>query len=87
VLSLRQVGQDFQLLLQLTQTNGRQTTVQTSASQPLPQGSELTVSQPNAGNLSITVQQAIARNVATLTQLDTRQLPPGTLLQGKVLTT
>ncbi|PPS61212.1 flagellar hook-length control protein FliK [Pseudomonas sp. BRM28] len=87
VLSLRQVGQDFQLLLQLTQTNGRQTTVQTSASQPLPQGSELTVSQPNAGNLSITVQQAIARSVATLTQLDTRQLPPGTLLQGKVLTT
>ncbi|MBV6287910.1 flagellar hook-length control protein FliK [Pseudomonas aegrilactucae] len=87
VLSLRQVGQDFQLLLQLTQNNGRQTTVQTSVSQPLPQGSELTVSQPNASNLAITVQQAIARNVASLTQLDTRQLPPGTLLQGKVLTT
>lgn len=87
VLSLRQVGQDFQLLLQLTQNNGRQSTVQTSVSQPLPQGSELTVSQPNASNLAITVQQAIARNVASLTQLDTRQLPPGTLLQGKVLTT
>lgn len=87
VLSLRQVGQDFQLLLQLTQSNGRQTTLQTTASQPLPQGSELTVSQPNASNLTITVQQAIARNVATLSQLDTRQLPVGTLLQGKVLTT
>ncbi|MNZ70383.1 Flagellar hook-length control protein FliK [compost metagenome] len=34
----------------------------------------------------MTVQQAIASNVATLTRLDTAQLPVGTLLQGKVLT-
>jgi len=32
------------------------------------------------------VQQAIASSVATLTRLDTAQLPVGTLLQGKVLT-
>ncbi|MNO98543.1 Flagellar hook-length control protein FliK [compost metagenome] len=34
----------------------------------------------------MTVQQAIASSVATLTRLDTAQLPVGTLLQGKVLT-
>jgi hypothetical protein len=32
------------------------------------------------------VQQANASNIATLTRLDTRQVPVGTLLQGKVLT-
>ncbi|MEL6078904.1 hypothetical protein, partial [Stenotrophomonas maltophilia] len=31
--------------------------------------------------------QAIASSVAALTRLDTSQLPAGTLLQGKVLTT
>lgn len=87
VLSLRQIGQAVQLLLRLTQDNGCQTIVQTSASQPLALGSQLMVSQPSANNLAITVQQAIASNVATLTQLDTRQLPVGSLLQGKVLTT
>jgi hypothetical protein len=32
------------------------------------------------------VQQAIASSVAALTRIDTAQLPVGTLLQGKVLT-
>lgn len=86
VLSLRQVGQSFQMLLQVTQDSGRQTTVQTSASQPMAQGAQLIVSQPSASNLSITVQQALASRVAILTAIDTRQLPVGTLLQGKVLT-
>lgn len=87
VLSLRQVGQEFQLLLRLLQSNGQQTLVQTSASQPLALGSQLLVSQPTANQLSLTVQQAIASNVATLTRLDSRQFPEGTLVQGKVLTT
>ncbi|MDD0974600.1 flagellar hook-length control protein FliK [Pseudomonas fontis] len=86
VLSLRQIGQDFQMLLKLTQENGRQVTVQTNTTLPLPQGSQLTVIQPSPGNLSITLQQLARNNVATLTQLDTRQLPVGTLLQGKVIT-
>lgn len=87
VVSLRQVGQDIQLLIKLLQQNGRETMVATSAGQPLAQGTQVLVSQPNASQLSLTLQQAIASNVATLTRLDTRELPVGTLLQGKVLTT
>ncbi|WP_223441107.1 MULTISPECIES: flagellar hook-length control protein FliK [Pseudomonas] len=86
VLSLKQADQTFQMLLKVTLDSGRQTTVQTSSNQPLAQGTTLVVTQPSAGNLAVTVQQAIASNVATLTRLDTAQLPVGTLLQGKVLT-
>ncbi|SEE28794.1 flagellar hook-length control protein FliK [Pseudomonas migulae] len=86
VLSLKQADQTFQLLLKVTLESGRQTTVQATSSQPLPQGTNLAITQPSASNLAITVQQAIAASVATLTRLDTAQLPVGTLLQGKVLT-
>jgi len=86
VLSLKQADQTFQMLLKVTLDSGRQTTVQTTSNQPLALGTTLVVTQPSAGNLAVTVQQAIASSVATLTRLDTAQLPVGTLLQGKVLT-
>jgi hypothetical protein len=86
VLSLKQTDQTFQLLLKVTLDSGRQTTVQATSSQPLPQGTSLAITQPSASNLAITVQQAVAASVATLTRIDTAQLPVGTLLQGKVLT-
>ena len=86
VLSLKQAEQTFQLLLKVTLESGRQTTVQATSTQPLPQGTSLAVTQPSASNLAITVQQAIASSVATLTRIDTAQMPVGTLLQGKVLT-
>ena len=86
VLSLKQADQTFQMLLKVTLDSGRQTTVLTTSNQPLAQGTTLVVTQPSAGNLAVTVQQAIASSVATLTRLDTAQLPVGTLLQGKVLT-
>ncbi|MEX3772077.1 flagellar hook-length control protein FliK [Pseudomonas sp. MYb118] len=86
VLSLKQADQTFQLLLKVTLESGRQTTVQATSSQPLPQGTYLAITQPSAGNLAVTVQQAIASSVAALTRIDTAQLPVGTLLQGKVLT-
>jgi hypothetical protein len=86
VLSLKQADQTFQMLLKVTLDSGRQTTVQTTSNQPLAQGTTLLVTQPSAGNLAVTVQQAIASSVAILTRLDTAQLPVGTLLQGKVLT-
>lgn len=86
VLSLKQADQTFQLLLKVTLDNGRQTTVQATSAQPLPQGTSLAITQPSASNLAVTVQQAIASSVATLTRIDTAQLPVGTLLQGKVLT-
>ncbi|MEG0860303.1 MAG: flagellar hook-length control protein FliK [Pseudomonas sp.] len=86
VLALRQVGQDFQLLLKLTRDNGKQINVQASSNQPLAQGSQLAVSQSSSSNLTITLQQAIANSTASLTRIDTREMPVGTLLQGKVLT-
>ncbi|MDT8904278.1 MULTISPECIES: flagellar hook-length control protein FliK [Pseudomonas] len=86
VLSLKQADQTFQLLLKVTLESGRQTTVQATSSQPLPQGTSLAVTQPSASNLAITVQQALASSVATLTRIDTSQMPVGTLLQGKVIT-
>jgi hypothetical protein len=86
VLALKQMPQDFQLLLKLTLPSGRETNVQVLSNQPLPIGAQLAVSQPSPSNLAITVQQALSANVATLTELDTRQLPVGTLLQGKVIT-
>lgn len=86
VLSLKQADQTFQLLLKVTLDSGRQTTVQATSNQPLAQGTSVAITQPSAGNLAVTVQQAIASSVATLTRIDTAQLPVGTLLQGKVLT-
>ena len=61
--------------------------MQASSAQPLPLGSNVAVSQTPAGNLAITLQQAMSANVAALTRLDTTQMPVGTLLQAKVLTT
>lgn len=86
VLTMRQSGSTFQLVLQVIQASGSQTQVQATASQPIPQGSQFTVSQPQSNRLAVMVQQANASNIATLTQLDTSKVPVGTLLQGKVLT-
>jgi len=87
VLSLRQVGQAFQMMLRLTLANGLQTQVQASASQPMPLGSQLTVSQPQGSQLAVMLQSAASNPQAALTRLDTRETPVGSLLQGKVLTT
>ena len=87
VLSLKQGDAAFQLLLRLTLDSGRQTNVQVSSLQPLPLGTLLAVSQPGPGSLAISLQQALGSGVASLTRLDPQQLPAGSLLQGKVLTT
>lgn len=87
VLSLKQADQSFQLLLKLTLENGRQTLVQAISQTPLPLGTSVAVSQPSSGNLAISLQQALSANVATLTRLDMAQLPVGSLVQGKVLST
>ncbi|AVE07939.1 flagellar hook-length control protein FliK [Pseudomonas palleroniana] len=87
VLALKQGGDSFQLLLKLTLDGGRQTLVQASSAQPLPLGSNVAVSQTPTGNLTLSLQQAMSANVAALTRIDTTQMPEGTLLQAKVLTT
>ncbi|MDI9779779.1 flagellar hook-length control protein FliK [Pseudomonas putida] len=86
VLTMRQSGSTFQLVLQVIQASGSRTQVQATANQPVPPGSQFTVSQPESNRLAVMVQQANASNIATLTQLDTSKVPVGTLLQGKVLT-
>ncbi|MBO0493410.1 flagellar hook-length control protein FliK [Pseudomonas sp. Marseille-Q1929] len=87
VIALKQGGEAFQLLLKLTLESGRQTLVQASSAQPLPLGSNVAVSQTPAGNLTLSLQQALSANVAALTRIDTSKIPEGTLLQAKVLTT
>ncbi|RAU41594.1 MULTISPECIES: flagellar hook-length control protein FliK [unclassified Pseudomonas] len=87
VVSLRQLGQDFQLLLKLTMDSGRQTTLPVSSSLPLTPGTTVNVAQGSADTLTISLQDLQKAIANSLTQIDTRQLPAGTLLQGKVLTT
>jgi hypothetical protein len=87
VIALKQGGDAFQLLLKVTLDGGRQTLVQASSPQPLPLGSNVAVSQTPTGNLALSLQQALSANVAALTRIDTTQMPEGTLLQAKVLTT
>lgn len=78
-------GQPFQVVLALTTASGEQATVVASSKLALPQGTQVTLTQLPSGTVGVAVQQAKANAVATLTQLDTRQLPVGTLVQGKVL--
>ena len=87
VLSLKQDQQIFQLLLKITLAGGRQTTVSATSSLPLALGASLAITQPSAGSLAISPQSSLAGNAAALSRIDTTQLPVGTLLQGKVLTT
>lgn len=87
VVSLKQLGQDFQLLLKLTMNNGQQTTLPVSSTLPLTPGTNVNVAQGSADTLTISVQDLQKAVANSLTSIDTRQLPAGTLLQGKVLTT
>lgn len=87
VVSLKQLGQDFQLLLRLTMNNGQQTTLPVSSTLPLTPGTNVNVAQGSADTLTISMQDLQKAVANSLTSIDTRQLPAGTLLQGKVLTT
>ncbi|QHF02729.1 flagellar hook-length control protein FliK [Pseudomonas asturiensis] len=87
VLTLKQVDQNFQLLLKLILSNGSQTNLPVSSTVPFTPGSLLQVTQASANELTLTLQQLNSALKNSLTSIDTRQLPVGTLLQGKVLTT
>jgi len=86
VLTLKQVNQNFQLLLKLILSNGTQANVPVSSAVPFTPGSLLQVSQSSADELTLTLQQLNSALKNSLTSLDTRQLPVGTLLQAKVMT-
>lgn len=86
VLDLQQLSdQSFQLLLKLTTGGGLTSTLQASSSQPIMPGATITVTQLTANSLAITLQQLAGENIKTLTSIDTEQVPPGSLVQGKVL--
>ncbi|WP_268800331.1 flagellar hook-length control protein FliK [Pseudomonas huanghezhanensis] len=86
VVSLKQLDQDFQLLLKLTLSNGQQTTFPVTSSLPLSPGTNVNVAQGSADTLTISLAEMQKATTNSLTTLDTRQLPVGTLLQAKVLT-
>ncbi|MEE4622293.1 flagellar hook-length control protein FliK [Pseudomonas alliivorans] len=87
VLTLKQVDQNFQLLLKLILANGTQTNLPVSSAVPFTPGSLLQLTQASPNELTLTLQQLNSALKNSLTSMDTRQMPVGTLLQGKVLTT
>jgi hypothetical protein len=87
VVTLKQLDQQFQLLLKLVMSNGNQTSVQVNSPLPFTPGTSLTVSQASPNALTLTLQQINSALNNTQTSLDIKQLPVGTLLQGRVLTT
>ncbi|MDP2243879.1 flagellar hook-length control protein FliK [Pseudomonas sp.] len=82
VLALKEVAQNFQLLLKLTLGNGSQATLEASSPRPLAQGSSLLVTALSDSRLSVAL---LAGGEKALTSLNLEQLPVGTLLQGKVV--
>jgi hypothetical protein len=81
VIALKEVAQSFQLLLKLTLANGQQSTVQANSNRPLAQGTALAVTALSQTRLSI----ALLTPQGPLQSLDLEQLPLGTLLQAKVI--
>lgn len=86
VLTLKQVNQNFQLLLRLVLANGSLTNLQVTSSVPFTPGSLLQVAQASPNELTLTLQQINSALKNSMTSIDTQQLPVGTLLQGKVMT-
>jgi hypothetical protein len=81
VIDQKAVAQSFQLLLKLTLANGQQATLRASSNSPLAQGTALAVTALSQTRVSILP-------IATpgpLLSLDLKQLPLGTLLQAKVI--
>ncbi|SDO24603.1 flagellar hook-length control protein FliK [Pseudomonas jinjuensis] len=83
VLGVKAAQASFQLLLRLTLADGRQTIATAESPQPLAQGSQLNIAALSPTRLAASL--LAQRSEAPLTQIDLDQLPPGTLLQGKVL--
>lgn len=87
VITLKQLQQNFQLLVKLALSNGLQTSVSVTSPLPLTPGTTLSVSQASPNALTMTLQQVNTALNNLQTSIDTEQLPQGTLLQARVLTT
>jgi hypothetical protein len=86
VVTLKQVDQNFQLLLRLISANGTQTSLPVTSALPFTPGTSLQVAQASPNELTLTLQQINSALKNSVSSIDTRQLPVGTLLQGKVMT-
>lgn len=81
VIALKELAQNFQLLLKVTLANGNQTTVQASSPTPVPPGTGLNVTALSQTRLLAALMPA----AEALKNLDLEQVPLGSLLQAKVL--
>jgi hypothetical protein len=86
VITLKQLQQNFQLLIKLALSNGGQTSVSVTSPLPLTPGTTVSVSQSSANSLIMTLQQINAAVNNVQTSIDNKQLPVGTLVQARVLT-
>lgn len=86
VVSLKQLQQNFQLLIKLALSNGGQTSINVTTPLPLTPGTTVMVSQASPNTLTMSLQQINAALNNVQTSIDTEQLPVGTLLQARVLT-
>jgi hypothetical protein len=86
VITLKQLQQNFQLLIKLALSNGGQTSVSVTSPLPLTPGTTVSVSQSSANSLIMTLQQINAAVNNVQTSINNKQLPVGTLLQARVLT-
>lgn len=82
VIAVREQAQSFELLLRLTLQGGRQATLRAESLRPLLQGSNLTLTALSDTRLGVQLHPA---ENPPLNRLDLGQVPPGTLLQGKVI--
>jgi hypothetical protein len=82
VITSRELANSFQVLLRLTLSNGKQTTLEASSPRPLELGSAVAVTALSPTRMAIS---ALGLGNAPLTSLDREQFPAGTLLQGKVV--
>lgn len=81
VLAAKEVAQSFQLLLKLTLNGGKQTTLEASSPRALAQGTTVAVTAISETRLALALQGG---DTKLLSSLDLKQLPAGTVLQGKV---
>lgn len=82
VISVKDQGQTFQLVLRLTLDNGRQTNVEAESPRALPQGTALAVTALSQTRLLVALQST---NAQPASQIDLDRLPVGTLIQGRVI--
>ncbi|MCF6755220.1 flagellar hook-length control protein FliK [Stutzerimonas balearica] len=82
VVSIKEALQSFQLVLRLTQENGRQTTLEATSTKPVLPGATYAVAALSDSRLMAQLQPGRSQ---PLQSIDLSLLPVGTVIQGKVV--